>query len=94
MHLWRVRHTWDRLGGRDPLWAVLTWPDKQGNKWTIEEFLATGRVEVDRLVQYLERVAPACPRHSALDFGCGVGRVSRAGRRVSIASSVSTSRRR
>jgi SAM-dependent methyltransferase len=78
MHLWRVRHTWDRLGRRDPLWAVLTWPDKQGNKWTIEEFLATGRTEVDRLVQYLERVAPTCPRRSALDFGCGVGRVSQA----------------
>jgi SAM-dependent methyltransferase len=78
MQLWRVRHTWDGLGRRDPLWAVLTWPDKQGNKWTIEEFLATGRAEVDRLVQYLERVAPTCPRRNALDFGCGVGRVSQA----------------
>src|SRR4029453_664684 len=45
MHLWRVRHTWDRLGRRDPLWAVLTWPAKQGNKWTIEEFLVSGGVE-------------------------------------------------
>jgi ubiquinone/menaquinone biosynthesis C-methylase UbiE len=78
MQLWRVRQTWDGLGRRDPLWAVLTWPDKQGNKWTIEEFLATGRAEVDRLVQYLERVAPTCPRRNALDFGCGVGRVSQA----------------
>jgi SAM-dependent methyltransferase len=78
MQLWRVRHTWDGLGRRDPLWAVLTWPDKQGNKWTIEEFLATGRAEVDRLMGHLDRVAPACPRRSALDFGCGVGRVSQA----------------
>jgi SAM-dependent methyltransferase len=73
MQLWRVRHAWDGLGRRDPLWAVLTWPDKQGNKWTIEEFLATGPAEVDRLVQYLERVAPTCPRRNALDFDRVVG---------------------
>jgi trans-aconitate methyltransferase len=76
--LWRVRNTWDGLGRRDPLWAVLTWPDKQGSKWTIEEFLETGRAEVDRMMQHLDRVLPSCPRRRALDFGCGVGRVTQA----------------
>jgi SAM-dependent methyltransferase len=78
LQLWRVRHTWDGLGRRDPLWAVLTWPDKQGSKWTIEEFLETGRAEVDRVMQHLDRVVPSCPRRRALDFGCGVGRVTQA----------------
>src|SRR5262245_30777782 len=78
MQLWRVRSTWDGLGRRDPMWAVLTWPDKEGNKWTVDEFLATGRTEVDRLIGHLDRVAPGCPRRRALDFGCGLGRVSQA----------------
>ena len=78
MHLWRVRHTWNELGRRDPFWAVLTWPDKRGNKWDLQEFLATGHDEARRIVGYLDRVAPGVRRERALDFGCGAGRVSQA----------------
>ena len=78
MQLWRLRHTWNDLGRRDPLWAVLTWPDKRGNKWDLQEFLATGHDEAKRVIAYLERVAPGVGRERALDFGCGVGRVSQA----------------
>ena len=78
LQLWRVRRTWDGLARRDPLWAILTSPDKRDGKWTLDEFLETGRAEVDRLIHYLDRVAPGCPQHRALDFGCGVGRVTQA----------------
>ena len=29
---------WTELGKDDPLWVVLTDPDKKGGKWTEEEF--------------------------------------------------------
>ncbi len=78
IQLWHLRRTWEHLGKRDPLWAILTVSGKEGNKWQLEEFLATGRLEVDRLIANLDRIAPGMPRTRALDFGCGIGRVTRA----------------
>jgi ubiquinone/menaquinone biosynthesis C-methylase UbiE len=68
--------TWNRLGKTDPLWAVLTAPGKRDNNWDIDEFLATGRDEVDALLQKLDGLNIAPQRGRALDFGCGVGRLS------------------
>jgi SAM-dependent methyltransferase len=78
MQLWRLRRTWEHLGDRDPLWAILTWSEKRGNKWEVDEFFATGRAEVERLFANLDRIAPGLVRGAALDFGCGIGRVTRA----------------
>lgn len=78
MQLWHLRRTWEHLGKRDPLWAILTWSGKQGNKWQIEEFFATGRAEVERLMANLDQIAPGLPKKCALDFGCGIGRVTQA----------------
>jgi len=74
----RLRHVWQTLGREDPLWAVLSQADKRGGRWQADEFLATGRAEIDAQVHALAaRGWPA--RHAlALDFGCGAGRLSRA----------------
>src|SRR2546426_7065109 len=29
----RLKQTWDELGRKDPLWAILSVSDKKGNKW-------------------------------------------------------------
>ncbi len=39
----RLRRNWDALGKTDPFWAILSVPDKKGNRWDLDEFLATGR---------------------------------------------------
>lgn len=72
------RRTWDHLGESDPLWAILTDPQERGNRWDQETFLATGRREIDDLVRLVAERFPGMPRSCALDFGCGVGRLSRA----------------
>ena len=67
---------WDDLGHRDPLWAILTSPSKKENQWDLDEFFHTGRYEI---TQALVKVSEFLPRfHSgrALDFGCGVGRLT------------------
>ena len=54
MRLARLRRHWDEFGRTDPLWAILTAPDKKGNRWSVDEFLATGREEIAALMAYLD----------------------------------------
>jgi ubiquinone/menaquinone biosynthesis C-methylase UbiE len=71
------RHTWDQLGEIDPLWAILSSPGKRGNRWDLESFFAKGRHEIDELLRVIANRFPDVPRSCALDFGCGVGRLTR-----------------
>jgi SAM-dependent methyltransferase len=74
--LQELQHAWHRLGTEDPMWAVLTDPDKRGNRWDPDEFLATGRAQVDELLAQLAAQGIAVRSGSALDFGCGLGRLT------------------
>ncbi len=78
MHLWQVRRHWDLFARRDPLWAVLTTSAAEGNRWTIGEFFASGQREVDATIATIRTHLPDAGRHQALDFGCGVGRITQA----------------
>jgi SAM-dependent methyltransferase len=73
----QLRATWAELGAKDPLWAVVTWDEKQRGKWQPREFFLTGERDVARYHDLLKRVA-GCPEKfdHILDFGCGVGRLS------------------
>ncbi len=73
-----LRAVWATLGREDPLWAVLSRPDKRGGRWDVDEFLATGALEIDdQMRQMRDRGWPRAQR-VALDFGCGAGRLTRA----------------
>jgi SAM-dependent methyltransferase len=78
MRLRALRRHWNEYGRSDPLWAILTAPDKKGNRWSIDEFLQTGRDEIDALIRYLDQRGLAQNRRRALDFGCGAGRLTHA----------------
>lgn len=69
---------WELLGSQDPLWAVLTLPGKEGGRWSLEEFMATGVEEVDNILRQTADLGIPVPRRTALDFGCGVGRLTQA----------------
>lgn len=74
----RLRRVWQTLGRDDPLWAVLSHPDKRGRRWQREEFFATGQVEIDAQLAALAPAGLPLGRDLALDFGCGAGRLTRA----------------
>lgn len=78
MNLDYVRRTFEKLGRDDPLYGVLTDHSRRHNKWNHEDFFATGVAEIAEVVEYLRRVAPDLQHGRALDFGCGVGRLSQA----------------
>jgi SAM-dependent methyltransferase len=73
-----LQGNWDKLGKVDPLWAIASDPAKRGNKWDRDEFFATGKAEVDGVLAYLAAQGVTLNPGQALDFGCGVGRVTQA----------------
>jgi len=78
MEMSQQRRAWDEISRLDPLWAVLSDPDKRHGRWDVEEFLATGRSEIDDVLQNASRWDLPGRLDRALDFGCGVGRLTRA----------------
>jgi 2-polyprenyl-3-methyl-5-hydroxy-6-metoxy-1,4-benzoquinol methylase len=72
-----LRRDWEELATLDALWAINSWRDKKYSKWTIEEFLETGVAEVQRILIDSRRLDRPRAHHAALDFGCGIGRLSR-----------------
>ncbi len=80
MNIEQCHKNWTELGSHDPKWVVLTDPGKSGNKWGDDEFLLTGEQEVDRIVDELRvrGIVPQFVGGRALDFGCGLGRLSQA----------------
>ena len=74
----RLRRDWEELGESDPLWAILTTPEKKNNRWNVEDFFQTGRDEVDELMSHARRLSTPRHRKLALDFGCGAGRLTQA----------------
>lgn len=69
---------WESAARRDPLWAVLSDPSKRGRKWDLHEFLETGRREISLLLYQLAQLRYSPTYGRALDFGCGVGRLTQA----------------
>lgn len=74
-----VNQDWEGLAKHDAMWAILTSPEKQGNKWGSEEFFEAGRYEISVVFELLKQLqALPVDNAMALDFGCGVGRLTQA----------------
>ena len=69
---------WDGHARRDPLWAILSEPTKKGGRWDTERFFQTGVAEISHILYHLRLRQITVVRRRALDFGCGVGRLSQA----------------
>jgi ubiquinone/menaquinone biosynthesis C-methylase UbiE len=74
----KFREQWEKLGTDDPYWAVLADPDKRGGKWDNVEFFDTGKKEIANVLRKTSTLGIKLNRGIALDFGCGLGRLSRA----------------
>ena len=69
---------WDKAGKQDPLYSILTEPDARGGGWDVDRFFATGRTEVDDALERVRSGGLRLGTERALDFGCGVGRLTQA----------------
>lgn len=85
---------WDLHARRDPLWAVLSDGGKRDRQWSLDAFMATGEREISLLFHHLDAMGQRVTRGRALDFGCGVGRLTQAlGRRFETALGIDISSR-
>jgi SAM-dependent methyltransferase len=78
MDLETVQRYWDHQAHADPMWAILTDPSKAGGHWDADEFFATGIREIGVFMKQAAALKVPASRRTALDFGCGIGRLSQA----------------
>jgi SAM-dependent methyltransferase len=72
------RAAWEDWGRIDPFWAILTEPDARRGRWDVDKFFATGVEQVATMLAETQRYGRPARRGTALDFGCGLGRLTRA----------------
>src|SRR5450759_126117 len=73
-----LKKGWDDAGRKDPFWAVLSRPEKSGNRWGSDEFFKTGIEEIEGVMTHIGGLGITVRRSRALDFGCGPGRLTQA----------------
>jgi SAM-dependent methyltransferase len=69
---------WEDWATVDPLWSILTEPTLQDTSWDVDRFFETGEQAVGSLFTHAAEIGLPRRRRRALDFGCGVGRLTRA----------------
>jgi SAM-dependent methyltransferase len=72
-----LQRDWEDLGSLDPFWAILSDDDRRAAGWDLQEFLATGDREIEELLRRAASFGLPERHDRALDFGCGVGRLTR-----------------
>jgi SAM-dependent methyltransferase len=68
---------WNELAELDPYWAILTAPGTRFGAWDSKAFFATGAKEIDDMMRHAAQLGHPQGRARALDFGCGLGRLTR-----------------
>src|ERR1044071_3823462 len=69
---------WEHAAQVDPLWAILSHPSKRGRQWDLNAFFETGRQQISQILHRLQRLGHLPRTGRALDFRCGVGRLTQA----------------
>lgn len=77
LNLDQVRRTWDTLVELDPISAIL-YDSTAPVRWTMDEFMASGTREIDSLIAFVRHLPLQLSCRRALDFGCGLGRLTQA----------------
>jgi SAM-dependent methyltransferase len=76
--LGRQERDWDDLALVDPLWAILSEQQPGDRGWQLDRFFARGEADVEAVLRAAGELGWDGLSERALDFGCGVGRLSRA----------------
>src|SRR5262245_43717062 len=78
MDLDRLRESWQKLGATDPRWAILSEHGREGGRWDDAPFWRSGEDNVDWVARHLSGLQAMPKLERALDFGCGIGRLTQA----------------
>jgi ubiquinone/menaquinone biosynthesis C-methylase UbiE len=76
MKLARLQESWETLAQQDPMWAIISDPAKKGRKWDPAAFFQSGEAAINHLFAEIAQFNFPLHRGTALDFGCGLGRLT------------------
>ncbi len=77
MDLRALQRRWDAFAERDPLGSILE-PLRTSDVRDVDAFFASGAREIDGVLKEAAPLGLPVRREAALDFGCGVGRLTQA----------------
>ncbi len=72
----RKAQSWEDWGAVDPMYAILTDPQFRFGQGDLDVFLSTGDGMIESLLKECDRLGIGQRRDTALDFGCGLGRLT------------------
>jgi SAM-dependent methyltransferase len=72
------KQNWEDFASQDPFWAVLSQPEHKYGKWDRDAFYATGEEQIAEVMDHAATYGVPQSFGRALDFGSGVGRLTRA----------------
>ena len=81
MKLKNLQKHWEAFGQMNPMGAILTGnhlPVPWDRQWDDNAFFQTGVAEIDQVMEYAASLPVSFARQRALDFGCGIGRLTQA----------------
>ena len=73
-----LQRMWDELAAVDPIGAILYDAKPESRDWTVPDFMASGVREIDHMLRVIEGLRIGVRYGRALDFGCGIGRLTQA----------------
>src|SRR5688572_13505078 len=76
MALEQDQRDWNDLANLDPHWAILGTSNKRFGRWSDKDFFQTGESEIAALLTNLHALGKPLEFTRALDFGCGIGRLT------------------
>lgn len=69
---------WDKLANIDPMSSILVDNKRENKCWDRQVFFSTGYSEIKDLMNSISRNDISFKRNAAMDFGCGIGRLTKA----------------
>jgi SAM-dependent methyltransferase len=72
------KRNWEAFAEQDPFWAVLSFPEQKYGNWNRDDFYALGEEQISEILAHAEKLGAPERFEAALDFGSGLGRLTRA----------------
>jgi 2-polyprenyl-3-methyl-5-hydroxy-6-metoxy-1,4-benzoquinol methylase len=73
-----IEASWDQAALADSMFNIITDPAKANGGWNAEEFFEHGCKEITGALRHLKHLGHRTGGGRALDFGCGIGRLTQA----------------
>jgi len=73
-----LQSAWESLARFNPTWAILSTDSDLTATHELEQFFASGASEIAHVFAKLDEFGVAMPQLAAVDFGCGIGRLTQA----------------